>query len=119
MNKTMKIISVLAIALVLVAVLSQTILATDYSGTISGLEGGNPATTNEITGKARDLLATIRNISAIIAVFVIVFLGIKYMMGSVEEKAGYKKSFIPLIVGAILVVAATTIATFLFGLGKV
>lgn len=118
MNKTIKIISTLAIALVLVAVLSQTILAADYTDTITGLEGGTPVTgTSTITGKAQTWLATIRNISAIIAVFVIVFLGIKYMMGSVEEKAGYKKSFIPLIVGAILVVTATTIATFLFGLG--
>lgn len=117
MNKTIKIISTLAIALVLVAVLSQTILATDYSGTISGLNGGTAQGTTEITNKAKNWLATVRNISAIIAVFVIVFLGIKYMMGSVEEKAGYKKSFIPLIVGAILVVAATTIATFLFSLG--
>lgn len=116
MNKTMKIISTLVIALVLVAVLSQTILAADYSTTINSLNGGTPANTSEITGKAQTWLATIRNVSAIIAVFVIVFLGIKYMMGSVEEKAGYKKSFIPLIVGVILVVAATSIASFLFKL---
>lgn len=121
MNKTMKIISTLVIALVLVTVLSQGVFATDdYGPVINGLEGGTAATgTPQITSKAKTLLATIRNISAIIAVFVIVFLGIKYMMGSVEEKAGYKKSFIPLIVGTILVVAATTIATFLFSLGAV
>lgn len=117
MNKTIKIISTLVIALVLVATLSQTILAIET--TINSLDNGKAATgTSKITTKAQTLLATIRNISAIIAVFVIVFLGIKYMMGSVEEKAGYKKSFIPLIVGVVLVVAATTIASFLFTLAE-
>lgn len=114
MNKTIKIISTLVIALVLVATLSQTAFATGT--TISKLNNGTAANTDAITTKAGTWLATIRNITAIIAVFVIVFLGIKYMMGSVEEKAGYKKSFIPLIVGVVLIVTATTIATFLFSL---
>lgn len=43
-------------------------------------------------------------------------LGVKYMLGSVEEKAEYKKSFVPLIVGAVVVMAATQIATMLFSL---
>lgn len=115
MNKTMKIISTLVTALVLVAVLSQGVFAA-YDSVISGLEGGSAADTSAITGKAQTWLATIRNVSAIAAVFVITFLGIKYMMGSVEEKAGYKKSFIPLIVGIVIIVAATTIASFLFKL---
>lgn len=38
------------------------------------------------------------------------------MLGSVEEKAEYKKSFIPLIVGAIVVVAATSIASLIFSI---
>ena len=40
------------------------------------------------------------------------------MLGSVEEKAEYKKSFMPLIIGIILVVSATTIATFIFNMAK-
>ena len=38
------------------------------------------------------------------------------MLGSVEEKADYKKSFIPLIIGIVLVVSATAIATFIFNM---
>ena len=41
-------------------------------------------------------------------------LGIKYMMGSAEEKAEYKKTMIPYVVGAILIFAATTIANAVF-----
>jgi len=36
------------------------------------------------------------------------------MMGSLEEKAEYKKSMIPLIIGIVVVMSATTIAKLLF-----
>ena len=36
------------------------------------------------------------------------------MMGSAEEKAEYKKTMIPYLVGAILVFAASTIANFVY-----
>lgn len=36
------------------------------------------------------------------------------MMGSLQEKAEYKKSMIPLVVGVIVVMGATTIAKLLF-----
>ena len=51
-----------------------------------------------------------------VAVVIISILGIKYMMGSTEERAEYKKSFIPLIVGIIVVVAAASIATAMFSI---
>lgn len=121
MNKTIKIISTLAIALVLVAVLSQTILASSqYTGVIDNLDSkanSSTASVDGITTKAGDILKVIRNVAAILSIFVITILGIKYIMGSVEEKANYKKTFIPVIVGIVVVVAATTIATELFKLG--
>lgn len=62
------------------------------------------------------VIAYIRNASILIGVVIIIILGIKYMLGSVEEKAGYQKSFVPLIVGIIVVMAATSIASFLFSI---
>ena len=41
-------------------------------------------------------------------------LGIKYMMGSAEEKAEYKKTFIPYIVGALLLFAASALVGVLY-----
>ncbi len=63
---------------------------------------------------AKKAATWIRNISVIAAVIIIMIIGVKYILGSVEEKAEYKKTFMPLIIGIILVVAATTIATFIF-----
>ena len=61
-------------------------------------------------------MGLIRNIAVIAGVLLIAVLGVKYMLGSVEEKAEYKKSFMPLIVGAVVVMAATQIATMIFSL---
>ncbi len=63
-------------------------------------------------------MGLIRNIAIIASVIILMVLGVKYMLGSVEEKAEYKKSFIPLIIGIILVVSATTIASFIFGMAS-
>ena len=49
-------------------------------------------------------------------IIILMILGVKFMLGSVEEKAEYKKSFMPLIIGIVLVVAATSIASFIFGM---
>lgn len=63
---------------------------------------------------AKRVATWIRNISVIAAVIIIMIIGVKYILGSVEEKAEYKKTFMPLVIGIVLVVAATTIATFIF-----
>ena len=67
-----------------------------------------------LAAKAGKIMGMIRNVAAIAAVIIIMVLGVKYMLGSVEEKAEYKKSFMPLIIGIVLVVSATTIAVLVF-----
>lgn len=119
MNKTVKIISALLIATLLVATLSQVCLATDvdYSGIVSSVNTNADAASVDVSSintTAGKVVRMIRNAAAIAAVVIISILGIKYMMGSTEEKADYKKSFIPLIVGIVVVVSATSIATLLF-----
>ena len=47
---------------------------------------------------------------------ILVVLGIKYMMGSAEEKAEYKKTMIPYVVGAILIFLAPMIANMIYTL---
>lgn len=69
---------------------------------------------SDALGLARRVAGWIRNIAVIAAVIIIMVIGVKYILGSVEEKAEYKKTFIPLIIGIILVVAATQVATFIF-----
>ena len=115
MKKTVKVLTVLLLAIVLIT-FATNVLAADpiQPGDITASYGE----AGELKTKAGQIMGMIRNIAAIAAVIIIMILGVKYMLGSVEEKADYKKSFIPLIIGIILVVAATSIATFIFNMAE-
>lgn len=118
MKRSLKLISTVVVIMIIALTLFSTACkAFDPSSIIGnvGIQANATAPeTTDLTNKAGKILAYIRNIAAIAGVLLVAFLGIKYMMGSLEEKAEYKKSFIPLIVGTIVVVAATAIATTIF-----
>ena len=102
--------------LLLVATLSTSVFATTsiINDIKSQAETTNSIDSAEMTATAGKVLKLIRTIAIILGTIVIAVLGVKYMMGSVEEKAEYKKSFIPLVVGILVIMAATSIATLLF-----
>ena len=53
-------------------------------------------------------------VSLVVTIIVLMILGIKYMIGSVEEKAEYKKTMMPYIIGTTILFAASTIASVIF-----
>lgn len=61
-----------------------------------------------------NILGLIQTIGSFISVGILMVIGIKYMMGSTEERASYKKSMIPYIVGAILLFGALNITTAIY-----
>lgn len=63
----------------------------------------------KFTNMAGTIANTIQIIGIILSAIVIGLLGIKYMTGSVEERADYKKSMIPFLVGTVMIVAIGTI----------
>ena len=63
-----------------------------------------------------DIVRVITTIGVIISVIMLIVLGIKYMTGSVEEKAEYKKTLLPYTIGAGLVFAASAIAQIVYNL---
>lgn len=69
----------------------------------------DPGDTTQIVSKANKILGAITVIGIIASVATLTILGIKYMLGSVEEKAEYKKSMIPYIIGVFLLLATSTI----------
>lgn len=64
--------------------------------------------------KAGVVLGAIRNISAAVSVIALMVIGFRYILGSVEEKANYKQTMIPYIIGCIMAVAGTTLVTFIY-----
>lgn len=74
-----------------------------------------PTLTTEDTQTAIDKVKTIigyiTGIGMAVSVITLVVLGIKYMVGSIEERAEYKKSMLPYLIGAFLVFAISTIVS--------
>lgn len=52
----------------------------------------------------------ITSVGIVVAVVVVAIIGIKYMIGSADERAEYKKTMMPYLIGAMLVFGASTIA---------
>lgn len=74
---------------------------------------------NEVTqGYGTSIFETVSKIGIICSVIALMILGIKYMLGSVEEKAEYKKSFGIYILGASLVFAISTIVNLIYSIVK-
>ena len=59
-------------------------------------------------------LGIIQVVGIVGSVIILMLAGIKYMTGSVEEKADYKKAVLPYVVGAMLLFSATTIANTVY-----
>lgn len=76
----------------------------------------NPTIENDtqLTEKVGNVLGIINTIGIVVAIIVLMMLGIKYMLGSIEEKAEYKKAVIPYIVGMFLLVSVTTLPNIIY-----
>lgn len=108
-------ILIIAMIVILFATYSSTVLAA-VSGVAdpSTLTGQDVAGTDKITSLGNQLITILTTVGIVASVIVLIVLGIKYMMGSAEEKAEYKKTMMPYIVGAGLVFAASAIASMFY-----
>lgn len=61
-----------------------------------------------------DITNAIRTIGTIAAVIAIMVIGIKYMMGSTADKANYKETMIPYIIGAFMLFAIPTVINIIY-----
>lgn len=75
---------------------------------------GTETDTSGIENIGNQIITIISTIGSIVSVIILIILGLKYMMGSAEEKAEYKKTLLPYVIGAGLVFAASAIAGIVF-----
>ena len=78
----------------------------------------DPSGMNDLKTEGGKILGIIRIIGTIVSVAMIMILGIKYMMGSADQKAEYRKSMLPYLVGAILIFAASNITDAIYNWAK-
>ena len=118
MKKSIKVISTLLLTIMLVASIAGTVLAVDPNTVLNGLNGNGNVQTNDLTKVGNNIVTIIQVVGIVIAVIVLLVIGIKYMMGSASEKAEYKKTMIPYLVGAILIFGASAITKVVVGIGQ-
>ena len=112
-TKTMKILTTVLSVMLLVFMLGTVVFASGGAPT----PGSLTPTYNDVDGITTlggKIMGIVQTIGVVIAVVILMVLGIKYMMGSAEEKAEYKKTMIPYIIGAVLIFGASTIANIEF-----
>lgn len=121
MKKTTKIISVFIIVFTLMSTCFNIVNVYATQTTVPDVNYYKPNEAdipNEVTDVAGSIVSLLQVVGTIIAVITIMILGIKYMMGSVQERAEYKKSMIPYLVGCILLFATITIVNAVYHLLK-
>lgn len=112
MKKASKILAIIVMLTMILTVFTATRVnaGVDSTGVIETITGGGSVDTGEVQSFGANIVDIITTIGIIVAVIVLLVLGIKYMMGSASEKAEYKKTMIPYLVGAILIFGASAIA---------
>lgn len=95
MRKEVKIIMAIIIALAVILLTSST-----YAVDPSQFEG---TSVSGFDGAANTVIGIVQTIGTIIAIIIVVWVGIQYLMASTEQKAEYKKTMIAYLVGALLV----------------
>ena len=110
MKKVLKkfkiIMFILTISLI---ILSTSVYSVDYSKVINPEDYTPTDITNpgKILTVGNTIIGAMQFIGSILSVVVLIGLGIKFLIGSAEEKAEYKESFKPYIIGAVMVFSIT------------
>ncbi len=111
MKKVEKIIAIIAISIVII---SLTTLS--YGFGIKDLKGTQDVQVAGLKAAGNTMITVITTIGIVISVVMLIIIGIKYMMGSTSEKAEYKKSLIPYVIGAGILFSASSIAQIIYNL---
>ena len=115
--KASKKIIMFLIFIVIICFINSTLAATIGTGNItSNKDLGEADTQLESIGSR--IFTAVSNVGIVASVVVIAIIGVKYMLGSVDEKADYKNSMIPYLIGAFLVFGASAIAKAVYTIAK-
>ncbi len=111
MNKTVA----RGMSIILIAMMFISISMTCFALSPSEITGDSNVTGSaEITSLGKSIVGILQTVGIVLSVVVLIIIGIKYMMGSAEEKAEYKKTMIPYIVGAALIFTASVFANVIY-----
>lgn len=113
MSKTKKmVLRIVPIMLVLMLVLTTKVFgANPINSDLTGIDSTQKI--NAVTDATYKMWGTVVVILQIAAIGAIIFAGVRYMFASADTKADIKKQMVILVVGAVLVFGATTVASII------
>ena len=114
MNKKRVLSIILIIVMLLITIIPTCCYSVDLGlGNLDKYEGENPGSQKLVT-KANVIFTAIRNIGIILSVVILIVIGIKYMLGSVEEKANYKETLVPYLIGTALLFTGSLVPQLIY-----
>ena len=75
---------------------------------------GSAVTSGAFKKKVNVIFSAIRIAGTVLSVVILIVIGIKYMLGSVEEKADYKKTMMPYIYGTFFLFVGSLIPQIIY-----
>ncbi len=108
-RKKILIVATIALLIILISVSSRAFII--YPTSVS-----KPSEDSGFYGMGGTIVSFIRGIGTIVSVAALAIMGIKYMVGSVEEKAEYKKEMVPYLVGAAMLFGLSNLITPLYNI---
>ena len=111
-----KVISIVIVMVMVICVFSTNTLAKDFSPD-SYVPSGMTDTT-EFIDYIGIVLGALRILGSFVCVVTLIILGIRYMIGSASDKATYKETMVPYLIGAVMVFAIPTILQVMYELVK-
>ena len=97
----------------LITILNSIFMIRTYAFSVTDMTGTKISNSN-LMDTGNGIITVLTVIGTVISVIVLIILGLKYMFGSIEERAEYKKTMMPYIIGAVLVFAASAIAGMIY-----
>ena len=71
---------------------------------------------DELNSRVGKIFGIVSAIGTIMSVIIIMIIGVRYMVGSIEEKAEYKKTILTYLIGAVLLFGATTLPSMVYNI---
>lgn len=101
--------------IVLIIIISVTFLTSNVQASEFNPNDYIPNSLTEVQGAtkfqqlANKIIGMVQIVGSVTSVVALIAIGIKYILGSVEEKAEYKETLKPYVIGAIMVFGITNI----------
>ncbi|MCI8361733.1 MAG: hypothetical protein HFJ41_00995 [Clostridia bacterium] len=119
-----KIITTILLVTMLLTSFATISQATSQSGASAGTINPDDFKPGDLTASdtatafrsAGVIVNAIINVGLVISIVMFMVLGMKYMMGSIEERAEYKKTLMPMIIGTLMLFVSGKIVSIIWGI---